>query len=51
MELTIVKYNIMETDYCSLGKGADILAHSDDNQKYKVFIPDWFEGKPCPIEM
>jgi dienelactone hydrolase len=30
-------------------QGADILAHSD-KQKYKVFIPDWFEGKPCPIE-
>ena len=31
-------------------QGADILANSDDHQKYKVFIPDWFDGKPCPIE-
>ncbi|KAH6981925.1 Alpha/Beta hydrolase protein [Ilyonectria robusta] len=31
-------------------QGADILAFSDDHQKYKVYIPDWFEGKPCPIE-
>ncbi|KAM0249025.1 hypothetical protein ACHAQJ_009232 [Trichoderma viride] len=31
-------------------QGADILAFSDDHQKYKVFIPDWFKGKPCPIE-
>ncbi|KAK7426505.1 hypothetical protein QQZ08_006963 [Neonectria magnoliae] len=31
-------------------QGADILAYSDDHQKYKVYIPDWFEGKPCPIE-
>jgi hypothetical protein len=30
-------------------QGADILAHSD-KQKYKVFIPDWFKGNPCPIE-
>lgn len=32
-------------------QGADILAHSDSHQKYKVYIPDWFNGKPCPIEM
>ncbi|KAM7186495.1 Carboxymethylenebutenolidase [Naviculisporaceae sp. PSN 640] len=31
-------------------QGADILATSDDHQKYKVFIPDWFKGEPCPIE-
>ncbi|EHK47408.1 hypothetical protein TRIATDRAFT_298552 [Trichoderma atroviride IMI 206040] len=31
-------------------QGADILAFSDDHQKYKVFMPDWFKGKPCPIE-
>jgi hypothetical protein len=31
-------------------QGADILASSDDHQKYKVFIPDWFNGEPCPIE-
>lgn len=31
-------------------QGADILATSD-KQKYKVYIPDWFHGKPCPIEM
>jgi hypothetical protein len=30
-------------------QGADILATSSD-QKYKVFIPDWFKGEPCPIE-
>ncbi|KFH46996.1 putative AIM2 family protein-like protein [Hapsidospora chrysogenum ATCC 11550] len=32
-------------------QGADILAHSDEKQKYKVYIPDWFKGKPCPIEI
>jgi dienelactone hydrolase len=32
-------------------QGADILAYSDDKQKYKVYIPDWFKGKPCPIEI
>ena len=32
-------------------QGADILAYSDDHQKYKVFIPDWFNGQPCPIEI
>lgn len=32
-------------------QGADILAYSDDHQKYKVYMPDWFNGKPCPIEM
>ena len=31
-------------------QGADILATSDDHTKYKVFIPDWFKGEPCPIE-
>ncbi|KAL7806322.1 Alpha/Beta hydrolase protein [Trichoderma gracile] len=31
-------------------QGADILAYSNDHQKYKVFMPDWFKGKPCPIE-
>lgn len=31
-------------------QGADILAYSDE-QKYKVYIPDWFQGKPCPIEI
>ena len=30
-------------------QGADILANSDDHNKYKVFIPDWFEGKPADI--
>lgn len=30
-------------------QGADILATSAD-QKHRVFIPDWFEGEPCPIE-
>ncbi|UZP37756.1 hypothetical protein NXS19_005572 [Fusarium pseudograminearum] len=32
-------------------QGADILAFSDAHQKYKVFIPDWFKGGPCPIEI
>jgi hypothetical protein len=31
-------------------QGADILAHSDKHNKYKVFISDWFKGEPCPIE-
>ncbi|OTA99262.1 hypothetical protein M426DRAFT_325304 [Hypoxylon sp. CI-4A] len=31
-------------------QGADIIATSDHHQKYKVFIPDWFKGEPCPIE-
>ncbi|KAI1379117.1 Alpha/Beta hydrolase protein [Hypoxylon crocopeplum] len=31
-------------------QGADILATSDHSQKYKVFIPDWFNGEPCPLE-
>lgn len=30
-------------------QGADILATSHA-QKYRVFIPDWFKGEPCPIE-
>ena len=32
-------------------QGADILATCDEKHKYKVYIPDWFKGKPCPIEM
>lgn len=31
-------------------QGADILAYSDEHTKHKVFMPDWFEGKPVPIE-
>lgn len=31
-------------------QGADILAASDRHQKYKVFMPDWFNGSPCPAE-
>ncbi|KXG49493.1 Dienelactone hydrolase [Penicillium griseofulvum] len=31
-------------------QGADILATGDQHQKYKVFMPDWFHGSPCPIE-
>lgn len=31
-------------------QGSDILATSDDAHKYKVFVPDWFKGEPCPIE-
>ncbi|TWU75215.1 hypothetical protein ED733_005210 [Metarhizium rileyi] len=31
-------------------QGADILAHSDNEHKYKVLIPDWFKGKPADIE-
>lgn len=31
-------------------QGADILAFNDA-QKYRVYMPDWFGGRPCPIEM
>jgi len=31
-------------------QGADILANGDDHHKYAVFVPDWFNGEPCPIE-
>ncbi|KHN94275.1 Dienelactone hydrolase family [Metarhizium album ARSEF 1941] len=31
-------------------QGADILAHSDSEHKYKVLIPDWFKGNPAAIE-
>ena len=31
-------------------QGADILSASDHHQKYKVFMPDWFNGSPCPAE-
>ncbi|KAK2048680.1 dienelactone hydrolase [Colletotrichum somersetense] len=30
-------------------QGADILATSG-SEKYRVFMPDWFAGEPCPIE-
>lgn len=32
-------------------QGADILATSDHAQHYKVFMPDWFAGEPCPLEL
>lgn len=31
-------------------QGADILSSSDASQKYRVFMPDWFKGEPCPLE-
>ncbi|KAI1778911.1 Alpha/Beta hydrolase protein [Hypoxylon cercidicola] len=31
-------------------QGADILATADHAQTYKVFMPDWFAGEPCPLE-
>lgn len=30
-------------------QGADILATSDKERSYQVFIPDFFEGKPADI--
>ena len=30
-------------------QGADILATSDKDHKYQVFMPDFFEGEPCDI--
>jgi len=30
-------------------QGADILATSDKDHQYKVFVPDFFDGKPCDI--
>ncbi|KAH8654700.1 dienelactone hydrolase family protein [Ilyonectria robusta] len=30
-------------------QGADILA-TNHKQQYRVLIPDWFEGSPCPID-
>lgn len=30
-------------------QGADILAHSDKDQQYQIFMPDWFEGSPADI--
>ncbi|KOS20897.1 putative AIM2 family protein [Escovopsis weberi] len=33
-------------------QGADILANGDGgDRQYQVYMPDWFEGKPCPIEI
>ncbi|KAI1765737.1 Alpha/Beta hydrolase protein [Hypoxylon sp. FL1150] len=31
-------------------QGADILATADHANKYRIFMPDWFAGEPCPIE-
>ncbi|KAG6010439.1 hypothetical protein E4U21_006438 [Claviceps maximensis] len=31
-------------------QGADILAHGHSEDKYKVLIPDWFEGRPAAID-
>lgn len=30
-------------------QGADILAHSDHEKKYQVFMPDFLEGQPADI--
>ncbi|KAF2839867.1 alpha/beta-hydrolase [Patellaria atrata CBS 101060] len=31
-------------------QGADILASADPSHPRRVFMPDWFEGAPCPLE-
>lgn len=31
-------------------QGADILAYADERKPYRVFMPDWFDGEPMPIE-
>lgn len=30
-------------------QGADILAYTDSDRQYQVFMPDFFEGKPADI--
>ncbi len=30
-------------------QGADIIAFSDEKNQYRVFVPDWFDGKPADI--
>ena len=30
-------------------QGADILAHSDKEHPYQVFVPDFFDGEPADI--
>jgi len=30
-------------------QGADILAHSDKEHQYQVFMPDWFDGNAADI--
>lgn len=32
-------------------QGADILATSDQERQYAVFMPDFFNGKPAPPEI
>jgi len=31
-------------------QGADILAYAENEKPYRVFMPDWFDGEPMPIE-
>ena len=31
-------------------QGADILAESDTERKYQVFLPDFFAGQPAKLE-
>ena len=31
-------------------QGADILATSNEHQKHKIFVPDWFRGNPASTE-
>lgn len=30
-------------------QGADILAHSDKDHQYQIFMPDWFDGNAADI--
>jgi dienelactone hydrolase len=31
-------------------QGADILAYANHEKPYRVFMPDWFDGEPMPVE-
>lgn len=31
-------------------QGADILAYAEHRKPYNVYMPDWFDGEPMPIE-
>jgi len=30
-------------------QGADIIAHSDNEHQYQVFMPDFFDGSPADV--
>jgi hypothetical protein len=44
-----VVYDIFGLNFDQILQGADIIAHSDNEHQYQVFMPDFFDGSPADV--